>query len=307
MSHGSLSHRQSADHLDDQLNSLRRRLAEWPTLSRILRAVRALIHFGPWQSLFRRLVGRLHARTAPRSSGDSTAFDLQDSDAIATQLQQESVAIIGVLPQDLLGRFRAITDRLPVGHYELMHEIDEDVRLISDDSSVKSVLRAYFNSEPVLLESTLVVTDPRPDQPPALQNRFHFDFAGWQSLNVMVYLTDVSNQSSAHVIAKGSHRQIRVRDALRGTISDEEAMQRFGSLIQTITGPAGTVFIENTEAFHRRIRGSGRRVMLNLLYASHRGCFANGRTSRGHRERRAQLFAHLRDSASAAQPAVERH
>jgi len=183
----------------------------------------------------------------------------------------------------------------------LMHEIDDDVHRIANDPSVKNVLRAYFNSEPELLESTLVVTDPRPHQPLALQNRFHFDFAGWQSLNVLVYLTDVSNQSSAHVIAKGSHRQIRVRDALRGTISDEEAMQRFGSLIQTITGPAGTVFIENTEAFHRRVRGSGRRVVLNLLYASHRGWFANGRTSRGHKERRAQLFAHLRDSACAAQ------
>ena len=306
MSQGTLSDRQSPDALDDPLNSLRRRLSAWPKLSHAMRAMRALVHFGPWRSPAQRLISRLRPPRTPSSGRDSSVFDFLDCDAVSTQLRRHSVAIIGALPQELLGRLRETTDRLPVGHYELMHEIDSDVRRIADDPSVKDLLRAYFKAEPALLESTLVVTNPRPNQPDALQNRFHFDFAGWQSLNVLVYLTDVSDQSSAHVIVKGSHRRIRIGDALRGTISDAEAIQRFGSSIETITGPAGTLFVENTEAFHRRIRGSGRRVLLNLLYSSHRGWLASGRTSRSHKVRRAKLFAQLRNSSCAAQSDGER-
>ena len=306
MSKETLSSQESAHALDDPLNSLRRRFNAWPTASHAMRALRAMVHFGPWRYPAQRLISRLRPPGAPSSRRDLSLFDPLDCDAVATELRHHSVAIIGVLPQELLGRLRQTTDRLPVGHYELMHEVDSDVRRIADDPSVTDVLRACFNAEPALLESTLVVTDPRPNQPVALQNRFHFDFAGWQSLNVLIYLTDVSVQSSAHVIVKGSHRRIRFGDALRGTISDAEAMQRFGPSIETIMGPAGTVFVENTEAFHRRIRGSGRRVLLNLLYSSHRGWLASGRTSRSHRLRRAQLFAHLRDSSPAAQNGVER-
>ena len=300
-----LSRRPLASVLDDPLNSLRRHLTEWPTLSWMIRAVRAVIHFGPWRTPIRCLIGRLRPPAAPSSGTESSAFDFRDCHAIATRLREQSVAIVSVLPPELLGRLRAITDRLPVGHYELMHEIDDDVRRVAEDPSLTNLLRVYFNSEPELLESTIVVTDARPNQPDALQNRFHFDFAGWQSLNVLVYLTDVSNESAAHVVAKGSHCQVGILDALRGVILDDEAMARFGSSIETVTGPAGTVFVENTEAFHRRIRGSGRRVLLNLLYSSHRGWFAHGRTSRRHKERRAQLVARLRDSALPARPGVD--
>lgn len=305
MSQGMLA-KESARALDDPLNSLRRRLSAWPAVSHAMRAMRALVHFGPWRSSVHRLISQLRPPGAASSGRESFFLGPLDCDAVATQLRHHSVAIIGTLPHELLARLRETTDRLPVGHYELMHEIDSDVRRIADDLSVKDLLRACFKAEPVLLESTLVVTDPRPNQPDVLQNRFHFDFAGWQSLNVLVYLTDVSSQSSAHVIAKGSHRRIRIGDALRGAISDAEATRRFGSSIETITGPAGTVFVENTEAFHRRIRGSGRRVLLNLLYSSHRGWLASGRTSRSHKARRAKLLAHLRDSSCAAQSGGDR-
>jgi hypothetical protein len=40
------------------------------------------------------------------------------------------------------------------------------------------------------------------------------------------------------------------------------------------------MFFENTEAFHRRGVIGGRRVMLNVLFASHRGLLSHGRPGR---------------------------
>jgi len=95
-------------------------------------------------------------------------------------------------------------------------------------------------------------------------------------------------------VARGSHREIGPRDALRGTIDDDEARRRFGDRIQTVVGPAGTLFFENTEAFHRRLPGADHRVMLNLLYASHRGWLSHGRTSSRHLARRADRYRQAR-------------
>jgi hypothetical protein len=111
------------------------------------------------------------------------------------------------------------------------------------------------------------------------QNLFHFDYAGWKSLNLYVYLTDVNKHSSYHVVAKGSHRDIRITDILRGSLTVEEGESRFCYTIKNITGPAGTMFIENTEAFHRRHRGNERRVMLNILFTSHQSLLSHGRPS----------------------------
>jgi hypothetical protein len=54
------------------------------------------------------------------------------------------------------------------------------------------------------------------------------------------------------------------------------------------------VFFENTEAFHRRHPGNDRRVMLNLLYGSHRSWLSLGRTSRAHIEKRLREYDRLR-------------
>ena len=41
---------------------------------------------------------------------------------------------------------------------------------------------------------------------------------------------------------------------------------------------------EDTEAFHRRVGVQHRRVMLNVLFASHRGAFSRGRLAKSHQD-----------------------
>lgn len=251
-------------------------------LARLVTTVRYLIHFGPWRALPRFLIRRLRPARHGLNENKLSLVGSLDTNAVVDEIKKNSFCIAGTLPESFVNELRSITDHLPVDHYQLMHRIDNNVKRIADDPAIKNVLRSYFKSEPVLLESTLLITGSRSEHGTNEQNIFHFDYAGWDSLNVFVYLTDVTSTSSYHIVAKGTHRNINIHDILRGSISEDEALRRFGASIQNIMGPAGTVFFENTEAFHRRYPGDERRVLLNLLYASHRNMLSHGRTGHDH-------------------------
>lgn len=282
----------SAASLASSLN-LFRRAAHSLKLSATLHKVRQLFHFAPWRLAPIYAIQKLRPPLDLSDSSRESILGNIDANLIADTIRQDSVAIVGQLPDDLVSRLRKITDQLPPEEYQLVHQVNEDVRCLIQDPGIRKVLRAYLKSEPVLLESSLFVSRSKPSQKEHKQNSFHFDYAGWASLNLFVYLTDVDEESSYHIVAKGSHRDIKVTDVLRGAITLSEAENRFGGSLQNITGPAGTLFFENTEAFHRRHFGSGRRVMLNLLFASHRSLLSRGRASHQKLARRDREFQKL--------------
>ncbi|MBU2983878.1 hypothetical protein KO528_00815 [Saccharophagus degradans] len=199
---------------------------------------------------------------------------------IAEQIRTQSLYHSGLLPKELVERITKVTDNLPYNEYKLVHQVNEDILRITTDDGIQRVLRAYFKCTPELLEASLFVSKPEKDEENKGQNSFHFDYGGWDSLNILVYLTDVTHNSSYHVIIKGSHKDIGFREIINRTITEEEAQKRYAENIQEITGPAGTIFFENTEAFHRRHKGNERRVLLNLLFASHRSWLSYGRASK---------------------------
>lgn len=260
------------------LAGFRRWLAKHPRVAASSRALRALVHFGPWRGGFRLAI---RAARPPLADAGVRASILPPLDvcSVVQALSNQGVYVAGQIAPEVLARLRCVADALPLHAYTHAHEADTDIQAIVSDPTVLAVLRAHFRSEPVLLECSLVVHEPgRLDElEPLSQRRFHFDYAGWQSLNLFVYLTDVNAESGPHEVVLGTHRQRTWRDAVRPSLSDEEAFTRFGSMIKTITGPAGTVFFEDTEAFHRRGAVLHRRVLLNVLYASHRGIFSHGR------------------------------
>jgi hypothetical protein len=257
---------------------LRRALGRYPHVSTVIRAVRALVHFGPWRGAFRAAI-RVLRPPRPTPSRVASLFPNLDVATATIALKRDGLFVAGVLPPATLTRLRMIADQLPVNAYTHMHEANDDVRALVTDPGVLRLLRAHFGSEPVLLECSAVVHESGHERPsgPTSQRRFHFDYAGWQSLNMFVYLTDVDVTSAPHEVALGSHRSRTWRDALRVSLDDDEAYRRFGSSIRTVTGVAGSVFFEDTEAFHRRAAGGGRRVLLNVLYSSHRGLLSHGR------------------------------
>lgn len=255
---------------------IRTRLRETPALTQSLQAGRAIVHFGPWRHAARAMIRSARRPRNEERTALATSVEL-DAAEIVRALHDRGVAIAGRLPMDILSRVRAVTDDLPPGEYGDFHE-HPDVGALVQGADVLRVVRAYFGAEPELLECTLVVH--RVEDPAETiheQRRFHFDFAGWQSLNLFVYFTDVGDDAGAHQIVVGTHRSRRLKDAVRPWIPDDEIIARYSDRLQTIAGAAGTMFFENTEAFHRRLRMTQRRVMLNVLYASHRNWLSKGR------------------------------
>ena len=272
-----------------------RRLAARCKLTNLVRIVRQIIHFGPWRrfpiALIKRMRGPARLLNATYSLLPGLGSESGPA-ALSAKLHHDGVAIAGVLPKRFVSELRALTDKLPPEEYHQSHEASAHIHAIAHDPGITNVLRAYLGCEPVLIEASLFVTQPETHLPVAPQNHFHFDYAGWQSLNVFVYLTDVFAGASHHVAIKGSHRHIQLKDIVRGIITEDEAASRFAGASFPITGPAGTVFFENVEVFHKRTRGNERRVMLNLTYTSHRNLFSYGRASQRHLAYRDKMFSH---------------
>jgi len=248
-----------------------------PKLVRTMQAARASFHFGPWRYAAR---AAIRWRRPPRQAEaqDTPSRVPLEVPALVRTLKSEGMAQAGTLPPDVLGRLRRLTDDLPSGEYGRAHD-HPDVRALVLDPDVIAVVRGYFGAEPELLECNIVVghaPDPKKaslDQ----QSHFHFDFAGWQSLNLFVFLTDADETSGGHQMVAGTHRHRPVRDAVRHWVPDDEIMTRFPGQLRTVMGPAGTMFFEDTESFHRRLVVTRRRVLLNVLYASHRSWASKGR------------------------------
>jgi hypothetical protein len=257
---------------------IRQALLAAPRLTRTLQSGRAVIHFGPWRHAARAIIRMARPPQEEAVTQRSPLFQV-DRAQLVDAVRADGFALAGTLPPDILRRIRHITDQLPPGEYSDFHDVP-DVRALTRCSDIVGIARSYFQAEPELLECNLVVSHAENPYVPVKNRQFHFDYAGWHSLNLFVYLTEVSSHSGAHQVIIGTHRAHSTRDALRIEIPDDEIARRFPNCLRTVTGSAGTMFFEDTSAFHRRGLHIRRRVMLNILYASHRNWLSRGRLLR---------------------------
>ena len=259
--------------------TIRAALRSTPLLFRALRSGRAIIHFGPWRHAARGMIRLLRPPRKDAIPPKLSAFRL-DTALILETLRTEGVAPVGLLPPDELSCIRAITNELPPGEFGEFDEVPEVRRLTE---AAASVARRYLMAEPELLECSLFVAQAEnPSSPIAYDSdrRFHFEDAGWHSLSLFLYLTDVSEDSGARQVVIGTHRALTVWDALRGSFSESEIQARYPRRIRTITGPAGTMFFEDTAAIHRRQLHTRRHVILHILFVSRRSWASKGRSNR---------------------------
>ncbi|MCW8194726.1 hypothetical protein F6455_08005 [Proteobacteria bacterium 005FR1] len=270
----------------------------------LARDLRAIMVLGPWRVIPRFLIRQLRPAAPLNTIDDSVLTGILDPIAIAEEIHRNSIAIEGALPRDMTDRLRILAERLPAGEYQDMHRIDDDVRRLSEDVAIRNVLRSYFRCEPELIGATLDISSDESFDPKGL-HEFHIDYPGWESLCVFVYLNDITSDKSYHLVAKGSHRRRGVKGLLRRRISDEEAQRRFGPSLQAVLGPAGTIFFENTEAYHRRQPGKEkRRALLKLTYLSHRGILTQGRGSKEQFARTARLVETVRATELTREPVL---
>jgi hypothetical protein len=99
--------------------------------------------------------------------------------------------------------------------------------------------------------------------------KFHYDVHWYNFFYLNFYLLDTNARSGAHVLIRGSHRDKHVRHLL-GTskLSDEQASRDYGAnRIQTLEGPAGSGFFEDSSCYHKALAPLDRdRLMLQIRY-----------------------------------------
>ena len=98
---------------------------------------------------------------------------------------------------------------------------------------------------------------------------FHYDVDGLSFVYVSFYLVDVTDQNGAHVLVRGTHTGKKASHLLGSVrLSDEEIAETYGAdRVETLTGPAGTGFIEDTSCYHKALPPlQGERLMLQFRY-----------------------------------------
>ncbi|MDB5964479.1 MAG: uncharacterized protein JWQ72_979 [Polaromonas sp.] len=101
----------------------------------------------------------------------------------------------------------------------------------------------------------------------AFDDIYHRDADDLRFVKMFVYLTDTSLDSGAHRFVLGSHLDdLFIR---RGAIADSDVESAYpAGRMLTVTGAAGTAFLEETWGIHRALLATqGRRLMFSAIYA----------------------------------------
>lgn len=211
---------------------------------------------------------------------------------VAQALERDGLCFLPQLNLDeaaLAAIHAFLRGKLVVDWYDAsVHDIDGDVPERCTKLSYRTVdlvqcqpLLALANS-PLILDAVTRVLGARPTigwfeswwtlgehYVPGLQHYddiYHRDVDDLRFVKLFVYLTDTGASNGAHSFVRGSHRS----DAFtrRGPITDQQVQDTFAPEdILTITGKAGTVFLENTWGIHRPLMATeGRRLIFSALY-----------------------------------------
>lgn len=76
----------------------------------------------------------------------------------------------------------------------------------------------------------------------------HRDVDDWAQIKLFIYLTDVDEQSAPHLYLQGSHRG-GIASGQKHLMLDD-VQKNCPEKLRTVTGPAGTAWLENTFGFH---------------------------------------------------------
>ncbi len=100
----------------------------------------------------------------------------------------------------------------------------------------------------------------------AVDDIYHRDVDDLRFVKIFLYLTDADVRTGAHRFVMGSHADTRF--ARRGPITDSDVEAAYGAdKLLTVTGTAGTSFLEETWGIHRALLATeGRRLIFSAIY-----------------------------------------
>ncbi|WP_337267418.1 hypothetical protein [Oryzifoliimicrobium ureilyticus] len=128
---------------------------------------------------------------------------------------------------------------------------------VQQDPLLPAIARHYLGGEAKLITTrtwwsfpTMTATDADLSR---ASFKFHFDLDDWRMLKFFFYLNDVGSDAGPHVYVRGSHKRRRLKHQLTLVVGHpaEEVLAFYGKdQAITVTGAAGTGFVEDPFGFH---------------------------------------------------------
>lgn len=242
---------------------------------------------------WRQSLAALIAKTRPAVQVAPQYEDLVD-------LRRDGYAMLdGLIDAEWVARVRAALETRPcrdrwrreLGHFHHAEmppeshvaDIDDvvdipDVLALANHPRVLGVVGAYLGCQPTIDSIMAWWSLPGHDQAENEQF-FHRDNDSIRFLKLFIYLSDVGPDCGPHVYVRGSHAQDGCYERRR--YQDTEVEHTFGAdKVHTFTGPAGTVFIEDTYGLHKGALPTGqRRLLLQIRYSVVSSVFMSRKTS----------------------------
>ncbi|MGH7875388.1 MAG: hypothetical protein ACREQO_24610 [Candidatus Binatia bacterium] len=206
-------------------------------------------------------------------------FSSMDVDKIANTIEDASYAHVGNLPKELVSQILNYCDVNKRISYWNPHYDCEAIRHIARNVDIVEIARKYLGTEPILWLTRLVWSLPHADDALDLQSSvhkepevynpqgFHYDVNDFRSLTFFVYLTDVDDlDSGAHVVIEGTHQDKSIKEIKNRHLDENVAYKIYGDRIRPILGKKGTVFAEESSAYHKVAACRKRRLIMMVYY-----------------------------------------
>jgi hypothetical protein len=257
---------------------LRKRLRDYvggrDRMLHALRLLRCVLVQGPWQPLLIRYHQARDRHDPLAVRDDALLHDLEAGEAVR-RLRRDALARGFTVPGALVDEIATYARAVGLKRIDNPHHDCDAVHRIAHNPRIVEVARGYLETEPILLETKLYWTIPRPDErgrvnAPAEGGRFHYDLADLKALTVFVYLTDVFADCGPHVVISGSQARRTPLQILRRNLDDATAYRKYAPRIQVITGPRGTGWFEDITCYHKQAGAERNRLMLSIIYSLHR-------------------------------------
>lgn len=139
---------------------------------------------------------------------------------------------------------------------------------LANDPQVLAAVGQRLGCKPTLasVESWWTFGENNPGGQASADDIFHRDVDDLRFVKLFAYLTDTGVDNGAHCYVLKSHRSSLL--TRRGPITDADVQGAFDSKdLMTVTGPAGTAFLEETWGIHRPLMArQGRRLIFSAIY-----------------------------------------
>ncbi|KQV32720.1 hypothetical protein ASC97_02975 [Rhizobium sp. Root1203] len=131
------------------------------------------------------------------------------------------------------------------------------VRAVQRDPLLSEIARRYLGAQARLITTRTWWSFPtrasEADRSLASLDKYHFDLDDWRMLKFFFYLVDVDSGTGPHVYVRGSHNKRRMKHQLTLLVGHPaaEIHEFYGKDSPlTLTGRAGTGFVEDPFGFH---------------------------------------------------------